>query len=272
MSARARLQRDGAGPARRTEGPCATPSRVTAATPTLTIRPPSWLDRALEVAIVATKAATLACAVDAVLNADSPRLRGKAIRTRALGYTAGLFLVPVIWRALPNRGRYPRGLDLAVTVPLLLDAGGNALDLYEEAHVDDVVHFLNGAIVSGVAGALFALRTDKPWQAALAGTGAAIAGETFWEVAEWAAMKAGADGMDLTYDDTMADLAETALGAVAGGVITWLRMPRNRGERRRGWRHAIAGWRDKGEPIAIVGGRGTLADRATGGGGLAAAG
>ena len=57
--------------------------------------------------------------------------------------------------AAPDRGRYPRALDLAVTIPLLLDAGGNALDLYEEAHIDDVVHVANTAIASGVVGALF---------------------------------------------------------------------------------------------------------------------
>jgi hypothetical protein len=225
----------------------------------LTIRPPSWLDRALDAAIVATKAATLACAVDALVNAESPRLRGKAIRTRALGYAAGLALVPGIWRLLPDRGRYPRGLDLAVTLPLLIDAGGNALGLYEEAHLDDVVHFLNAAIVAGIAGALFGTRTHHPWQAALAGTGTAIAAETAWEVAEYLAMRAGADGMDLTYEDTMADLAESAAGAVAGGFVTWLRMPRDPGQRRRGWRHAVGGWRDAGEPIALLGGRGTPA-------------
>ncbi len=228
----------------------------------LAIRPPTWLDRALEVAIVATKAATIACAIDGFVNADTPRLRGKAIRTRAIGYTAALFIVPAVWRALPDRGRYPRGLDLAVTLPLLIDAGGNALGLYEEAHLDDVVHFLNAAIVSGVAGALFATRTDEPWQAALAGTGTAIAGETVWEIAEYVAMKAGADGMDLTYDDTMADLLESALGAVAGGIVTWLRMPRDPAERRRGWRHAVAGWRQAGEPIAILGDQRTVGGRA----------
>ena len=173
----------------------------------LAFEPPSWLDRALEAAIVASKAATIACAIDGFVNADSPRLRGKAIRTRAIGYTAGLFIVPLIWRILPERGRYPRGLDLAVTLPLLIDAGGNAFGLYEEAHLDDVVHFLNAAIVAGVAGALFGTRTYEPWQAALAGTGTAIAGETLWEVAEYVAMKLGADGMNLTYEDTMADLA-----------------------------------------------------------------
>jgi hypothetical protein len=226
------------------------------------MRPPSWLDRTLDAAILATKAATIACAVDAFVNADSPRLRGKAIRTRAIGYVGGLFLVPAIWRVLPDHGRYPRGLDLAVTLPLLIDAGGNALGLYEEAHLDDVVHFLNAAIVSGVAGALFATKTDEPWQAAMAGTGVAIAGETLWEVAEYAAMKAGATGMGLTYEDTIADLGESALGAIVGGLLTWARMPRERADRRRGWRDAVAGWRAAGEPLSLVGGRGSAAERA----------
>lgn len=228
----------------------------------LAFAPPPWLDRVLEVAILATKAATIACAIDGFVNADTPRLRGKGIRARAIGYTASLFLVPAIWRILPDRGRYPRGLDLAVTLPLLIDAGGNALGLYEEAHLDDVVHFLNGAIVSGIAGALFATRTDEPLEAALAGTSVAIAGETAWEIAEFLAMKAGANGMDLTYEDTIADLAESALGAVIGGLVTWVRMPRERADRRRGWRHAVGGWRDRSEPIAISGGRGSVAERA----------
>jgi hypothetical protein len=235
------------------KGPRPSPAR-------LAIQPPSWWNRALEVAIVGAKAATLACAVDAVLNGNSERLRGKAIGARAVGYTAGLFLVPVIWRMLPDRGRYPRGLDLAVTTPLLIDAAGNALGLYEAAHLDDVVHFLNAAIFSAVAGALFAGQVERPWHAAIAGTGAAIAGETAWEIAEYVAMKAGADNMDLGYDDTMADLADSAAGAIVGGVITWLRMPREKEERQRGWRHAMSGWRTAEEPVAIVGGKGTVAD------------
>src|SRR5690349_21636624 len=90
----------------------------------LSFSPPSWADRALEAAIVGTKAATLACAVDALVNADSPRFRGKGARTRGVGYAMGLVIVPAVWRMLPDRGRYPRGLDLAVTLPLLIDAGG----------------------------------------------------------------------------------------------------------------------------------------------------
>jgi hypothetical protein len=39
-------------------------------------------------------------------------------------------------------------------------------------------------------------------------------------------------------------------------------MPRDPAERRRGWRHAVGGWRERGEPIALIPGRGTVAGRA----------
>jgi hypothetical protein len=198
------------------------------------------VESALAVAIVAAKTATVAFAVDAFANADSPRLQGKAIRTRAVGYAGALLVVPLLWRLLPDRGRYPRALDLAVTIPLLLDAGGNALDLYEEAHIDDVVHVANSAIASGVAGALFAPRVDERWQAALIGAGVSITGATAWELMEYGAMRLGADGMDLTYDDTMADLAEGFVGAALGALFTLTRVPRARRERdRRGWRATL---------------------------------
>ena len=149
---------------------------------------------ALAVAIVVAKAATVAFAMDAFANADSPRLRGKAIRTRAVGYAGALLVVPILWRLLPDRGRYPRALDLAVTVPLLLDAGGNALGLYEEAHIDDVVHAANSAIVSGVAGAIFAPKVDERWQAALIGAGVSITAATAWELWNTARCDSGPTG------------------------------------------------------------------------------
>ena len=189
---------------------------------------------------LAAKAITIGCAIDAVVNADSPRLRGKAIRVRALGYTAGLFVVPLAWRLLPDRGRYPTELDLAVTAPLLLDAAGNALGLYEKAHVDDAVHLANGAIVSAVAGALFAPRVDERWQAALAGAGVSIAAETAWELAEYGAWRLGADGMNLTYRDSMDDIAESWLGAIIGALFTLTQMPRTRTARSQaGWRGSL---------------------------------
>ena len=204
------------------------------------------LERLLTGAIVATKVATIALAIDALVNANSRRLRGKAIRTRAIGYTAGLFVVPVVWRMLPDRERYPRALDLAVTIPLLLDAAGNALGLYETVHIDDVVHFANAAIVSGVAGTLFAPHVDSRWHAAVAGASVAVVGEVGWELAEFGAWKfLHADGMNLTYEDTMEDIAESWLGAFVGGLFTLTRVPRGRADRREaGWRGPL-GLRDE---------------------------
>ena len=212
--------------------------------PTLRLQPTDerspMVEGALAVAIAVAKTATVAFAVDAFANAGSPRLRGKAIRTRAIGYLGALLVVPVAWWILPDRGRYPRTLDLAVTIPLLLDAGGNALDLYEEAHIDDVVHVANAAITSGVAGALFAPRVDERWQAGLIGAGVSITAATAWELMEYGAFKLGADGMDLTYGDTMADLAEGFLGAALGALFTLTRVPRARTARRRtGWRDTL---------------------------------
>jgi len=197
-------------------------------------------DRILAGLIVISKVATIAFGIDALINHGSPRLRGKAIRLRALGYVGGLFIVPVIWRMLPDRGRYPAELDLAVTTPLFLDAAGNAFGVYETAHIDDVVHVANSAIVAGVAGALFAPRVDERWQAALAGAGVSIAAESAWESMEYVAWKLGADGMNLTYDDTMHDIMEGFVGAAIGALFALTRTPRSRASRRRaGWRASL---------------------------------
>ena len=195
-------------------------------------------DRVLDAVTVAAKVATVGFGVDALLHHRERRLRGKAIRTRAIGYTAALFAVPLAWRLLPGqRGPYPRVLDLAVTLPLLADAGGNAFGVYQRAHVDDAVHVANAAILAGISGSLIAPNVDEPWQAALAGGAIAIAGETLWETLEYVAWRLGQRGMDLTYEDTMDDIIGTWIGAVAGAVFILTRPPHRRSARRpRGWR------------------------------------
>jgi hypothetical protein len=183
-------------------------------------------DRLLDAAIVATKVAVLGFGIDALRNHASPRLRGKAIRTRAIGYSATLFLVPIVWRLLPERGDYPRALDLAVTGPLLADAAGNAFGIYDTAHIDDVVHAANATILAVVAGSVARKHVDEPWKAALAGAGAAVAGEALWEVLEYLAMRLGQDGMHLTYEDTMDDMVLTWIGAAIGAALVLARTGR----------------------------------------------
>ena len=187
--------------------------------------PPTVTDIVWQAAITATKAAVIAFAVDAFVNADTPRFSGKAMRVRAVGYAGGLLVVPVAWRLRGRPEPYPRELDLAVALPLLADAAGNAVGIYRRAHVDDAIHFANGAIVSSVVGALVTPRTETPWGAAGIAATTGMAAATAWEIAEWIGLKLGAGGMDLTYDDTVADLIETSAGAMLGGLVTLLRHP-----------------------------------------------
>jgi hypothetical protein len=71
-------------------------------------------------------------------------------------------------------------------------------------------------------------------------TGLAITAETLWEIMEYTAMKMGANGMDLSYDDTMDDLIESTLGAIVGGLFTLTRVRKSREARKRaGWRSPL---------------------------------
>jgi hypothetical protein len=176
-------------------------------------------------AITTTKAAVIALAVDAFVNSDKPRFRGKAMKVRAIGYAGALLVVPVAWRLRGRKQPYPRELDLLVTLPILVDAGGNAVGMYQNAHVDDAIHFANGALLAGVVGAVAQPRVKTAWEAGAVAAAVGTAAAAVWEIFEWIAMKLGAKGMDLTYDDTMEDLIETSAGALLGGIVTLLRNP-----------------------------------------------
>jgi hypothetical protein len=198
---------------------------VTAGTATTPTRPPALADVGWVAAITAVKATIIALAVDAFVNSHKPRFQGKAMKVRAIGYAGALLVVPTAWRALGRKERYPRELDLLVALPLLADAGGNAVGMYQNAHVDDAIHFANGALLSGVIGTLAQPRTKTAWEAGAVAASVGVAAAAGWEMFEWIALKLGAKGMDLSYDDTMADLIETSAGAVLGGLVTLLRHP-----------------------------------------------
>jgi hypothetical protein len=192
---------------------------------TTAAHPPALSDVAWTAGITAVKSAIVALAVDAAVNSHQPRFSGKAMKVRAVGYIGALFIVPVVWRLRGRQEPYPRELDMLVALPLLADAGGNAIGIYQRAHVDDAIHFANGALLAGVVGTVAMPRTRTAWEAGMFAAAVGTAVAAGWEIFEWIAYKLGARGMDLSYDDTMADLVETSAGAVLGGLITLLRHP-----------------------------------------------
>lgn len=176
------------------------------------------------------KAVTFVCALDPLLQPHQAKFRGKAMRIRALGYFGVLGAIPAGWLVRGRRDPYPVGTDLMLSVPLLLDAGGNALGMYERANIDDAVHFLNAAILMTAFGTAVSPLVNSRWEATALTLGFGATGEMAWEIMEYAAQKAGFKGMGLTYDDTMADTIESFLGSVVAAAITAVRWRRARAD------------------------------------------
>jgi hypothetical protein len=83
----------------------------------------------------------------------------------------------------------------------------------------DVAHFLNWLIlVSAFAPALQRTSLGKlpAWSIAV-GLGAAT--EILWELGEYAVMKLGSSGLQLTYEDTIGDLALGGAGTLLGTTL-----------------------------------------------------
>jgi hypothetical protein len=147
------------------------------------------------------------------------RFSGKAMAARAASYPLAALIVPVWWWLRGRRWHYPHDVDLLIVLPFVIDTGGNVLDLYSVWWFDDVAHFLNWAIlVSAFALTLLRTRLGLPNACALAvGFGAVT--EILWELGEYAVMKLGSSGLQLTYEDTIGDLALGGAGTLLGATL-----------------------------------------------------
>lgn len=147
------------------------------------------------------------------------RFSGKAMLARALTYPIAALIVPVAWRLRGRPQPYPHLVDTLIVLPFAIDTGGNVLDLYSLWWFDDVAHFLNWWIL--VSAFALALRRTQlslltSWSIAV-GFGAAT--EILWELGEWSVMKLGSSGLQLTYEDTIGDLALGGLGTLLGATL-----------------------------------------------------
>ncbi len=177
--------------------------------------------RPLGAALLAVAKATVASVVvDAVRDPRQRKFHGKAMRVRSLGYLGMMLAVPAAWWLRRREEPYPVGADLMISVPLLIDAGGNWLGLYDRAHLDDVVHFANAAILMTAFGAAVSPRVSSRREAVALTIGAGAAGTVGWEVMEYLGERAGFRGMNLTYEDTVLDAIESFGGCLVAASIT----------------------------------------------------
>jgi len=152
---------------------------------------------------------------------DRPQFRGKAMRPRAIAYPMIPLAVPVTWLRRGRPAPYPHAADLLLSLPVILDAGANAVDIYRRVrNFDLLVHTVNAFVGAIVFGAALAPLMPNRWSSAALATSLGISMAAIWELAEFTALKSGEDGLELTYENTMLDIATSSLGAAAAGIVT----------------------------------------------------
>jgi hypothetical protein len=150
---------------------------------------------------------------------DLERFNGKAMAARAATYPLAALVVPLVWWVRGRPRPYPHAIDVLVVLPFVIDTGGNVLDLYSVYWFDDLAHFLSWWIlVSAVTLALrrTQLRPLVSWGLAV-GFGAATG--ILWEIGEYVVMNLGSSGLQLTYVDTIGDLALGGCGTLLGASL-----------------------------------------------------
>lgn len=171
--------------------------------------------------LVAAKVLLAALLVVGAVFPDVGGFAGKGMVFRLPIFLAPALVVPALW--LRRGGRYPAALDMALTVPFLLDTAANAVGLFDSVDAtDDVLHFVNWAVLVGGITATWATGSAghaPRWLLFMAGTGFGSMAIIGWEVAEYGVMKAGVGGLSLTYGDTLGDLLLSSFGGALGAAL-----------------------------------------------------
>ncbi len=179
--------------------------------------PPRWL--------IALKVALAGLLLVGAIFPSVGGFAGKGMAYRLPLFLAPALIVPIRWWLGRRHGRpYHVALDVALTVPFLLDTAGNAFGLYDHFdRTDDVLHFLNWFVLGWGVTASLRARPDTErsprWLPWTAGGGIGAIAIVLWETAEYAVMKAGVGGLSLTYGDTIGDLLLSSAGGALGALV-----------------------------------------------------
>ena len=145
---------------------------------------------------------------------------GKGYAFRLPLFLLPALLVPGIRRVRGVPTAYPIPLDVALTVPFLLDTVGNAIGGFDRwDNFDKVLHGANWVVlVWGVTAHLARPGRERRllW---VTGAGIGAMAAIGWELAEYGVMRAGVGGLHLTYVDTLGDLACGTVGGMVGALI-----------------------------------------------------
>ena len=179
---------------------------------------------------LAAKLLLLALLAYAVTHLELDRFAGKAMTARAFLYPLSTVAIPIGWRLRGRKPPYPHLADLLLVLPFIVDVGGNALDLYNTVvWFDDAAHATTWMLLVLAVGSLILRLRLAPWIAACLAIGFGAASHILWEIIEYVAMWIGTPGLQLTYGDTIGDLALSLCGTIVAGLVTGWRAGRGGG-------------------------------------------
>ena len=163
----------------------------------------------------------LALLAFAAFNTDMPQFAGKAMPARAPFYGLFAFLIPLGWMLRGRPRPYPHDADALLVSPFLVDTLGNYLNLYNsQIWFDDVAHSVTWMLLVMSVGALMLRLGLAPWITASLCIGFGAVTHILWEIMEYVVMQTGTTGLQLTYGDTVGDLAMSLAGTVFAGLAT----------------------------------------------------
>lgn len=174
---------------------------------------------------VAVKLAVVGFSLYPLARPDSSHFAGKAMGIRAVIYPASTLLIPLIWLLAGRPTPYPLLADICLGLPFAIDAGANVLGLFARRGFDAIPHSTGWFFLTIAFGLAIAPLAGERWIAfgLCLGFGAVV--DILWEVAEFGLMRSGASGLELTYENTIQDLAlslsGSAVGALAVATVLW---------------------------------------------------
>ena len=165
--------------------------------------------------------AALALAFVIALTVPLDHLEGKGMAFRFPLFMLSAVVVPLAWRR--RFSPFPATADVLIVAPFLIDTLANLVGIYDAYNAtDDVLHALNWTLLVAAFHAWDCRSTQQRTAADawLLGAGIGALAIVGWEVAEWIVSEAGAGGrLNLTYDDTVGDLALSTAGGMIGSWI-----------------------------------------------------
>lgn len=168
---------------------------------------------------LAVKVGVVAFSLVPIVRPDSSHFVGKAMGFRAVFYPATTLLIPIVWLAAGRPSPYPVWADIALGLPFLVDAAANVFGLFAIRGFDAIPHSTGWFFLSIAFGLAVAPLAGERWVGfgLVLGFGAVV--DILWEAGEFAMMRTGASGLQLTYENTIQDLLMSLAGAAIAALV-----------------------------------------------------